>query len=218
LPRTRIGIDLDGENVARWAQTPFSAPLELYCCDAVEWLRHRFGWYRVTPGAVAPGGDAVLGAPAGQVAAAGGDGSGGRRSTFVYCDPPYLMSTRSSPGRIYKHEMSEAQHVELLGTLLWVPSLVMISHYPCDLYERMLAGWRHFTFDAITRGGARVTEKVWCNYDPPNVLHDSRYLGGNKRQREKMRRRRRNLAAKLLRLPPLERQALLDEVAITSRQ
>lgn len=216
--RLSIGIDLDRENVDRWAQATFNASLELYCCDAIEWLRHRFGLYRVAA-AVAEYCAADRGDLAGRVAPGGGDGSGGGadRQTFVYADPPYLMSTRSTKGRLYKHELTDADHEKLLGTLVSLPCPVMVNHYPCNLYDDRLACWRSFTFDAITRGGARVKEKVWCNYPAPEVLHDSRYLGGNKRQREKMRRRRRNLAAKLLRLPPLERQALLDEVAITSR-
>ena len=242
-----IGIDLDRENVDRWASNlqdgaPFSAPLELYCCDAVEWLRFRFGWYRVAAAGVARSGDAgsgdaVLGGGAdrdqrrgtgtypGAAARKGGAagqvaGNGdGRSRIFVYADPPYLMKTRSSKGRLYKHEPAldwsdeERWHIELLRTLFSLPCLVMVSHYPCELYDSFLAGWRHFTYAAQTRGGSRATEKVWCNYEPPWELHDPRYLGRNKREREKFRRRRLNLQAKIKRLPPHEQQSLLEALA-----
>jgi DNA adenine methylase len=235
--RLNIGIDLDRPNVERWARSQFAAPLELYCCDAIEWLRHRFGWYRVAEYCAAAGSDpadracpdraaqkgdvAGLAAP-GYVAQSSDAGPGGDGSRmFIYCDPPYLMSTRRS-GRLYKHEPIDLGddgewHAKLLGTLKMLPCQVMVSHYPCELYERRLASWRSFTFAAQTRGGSRVTEQVWCNYPAPAELHDARFLGANKRQREKFRRRRANLKAKLLRLPPLERQGLLEELAITSR-
>lgn len=35
-----------------------------------------------------------------------------RSTTFAYLDPPYLLETRSK--RIYKHEYSKENHIELL--------------------------------------------------------------------------------------------------------
>ena len=46
-----IGIDLDRENIDRWAANAAACGVPdrtaFFCCDAVEWLRHRFGWYHV---------------------------------------------------------------------------------------------------------------------------------------------------------------------------
>src|SRR5579885_910364 len=36
---------------------------------------------------------------------------------FVYCEPPYLMETRRSRRRYYPCEMTEADHVRLLGAI-----------------------------------------------------------------------------------------------------
>ena len=45
---------------------------------------------------------------------------------LVYCDPPYLLSTRSG-GKLYKFEMTEAQHRDLLDVIRRIPCAVMIS-------------------------------------------------------------------------------------------
>jgi DNA adenine methylase len=208
-----IGIDLDADNVRRWVRSAGDAGSsgdgsgvgscrQLFCCDAVEWLRFQFGWYRVARSSGDGSGDATM-LPAGE-------------TWFVYADPPYLMDTRKSKRQRYAHEMSDADHVRLLETLVWLPCLCMVSHYPCDLYDRALAGWRSFTFRSVTRGGGLATEKVWCNYPLPERLHDSRFLGRNKREREKIHRRVRRALGKVQRLPALERQAVLDAL-ITGR-
>jgi DNA adenine methylase len=88
--------------------------------------------------------------------------------TLFYCDPPYLHSTRSTNGE-YAHEMSEADHRELLDVLLACKSKVMLSGYPSTLYDKALAGWTRHTFDLANHaaGGkrkARETEVLWCNF------------------------------------------------------
>jgi DNA adenine methylase len=232
-----IGIDLDRANVERWSAGADGSSVvefggasgrQFFCCDAVEWLRHRFGWYQVD----GSGGDRPSPIPA---AGARADDSGGEvlgkaarvarssdaRSSdatrlsnantwFVYADPPYMLNTRASKKQLYAHEMTDGDHVRLLATLLWLPCMVMVSHYPCRLYDDALAGWRSFSFRVQTRGGRSAIEKVWCNYPVPDKLHDSQFLGRDKREREKIRRRVRRALSKVQKLPPLERQAVLD--------
>lgn len=189
---TSYGIDLDEANVKRWAETQRLPGLRLYCCDGVEWLRHYFGLYLVGP----PEAAAV-----------------DRPKTFVYIDAPYLMASRRTKRLIYRCEMTtEEDHDRLLVTATALPCQVMISHYPHPLYEARLASWRSFTFTSQTRGGKPATEKVWCNYPEPEELHDARFVGGNKRVRERIRRRVRNWTAGLARMLPDERQAVLDAI------
>jgi len=131
-------------------------------------------------------------------------------STLIYCDPPYLMSTRSSQRPIYRHEFSdEAQHTELLTIIKRLNCMVMISGYYSDLYTRELAGWRTATFQAQTRGGTTATEWVWMNFPEPLELHDYRYLGGNFRQRERIKRKQNRWRARLLRMNSTERYSML---------
>jgi DNA adenine methylase len=88
--------------------------------------------------------------------------------TLFYCDPPYYHSTRTSPD-VYAHEMSAAEHRELLDLLLTVKGRVMLSGYPSQLYDATLTGWTRHTFDlpnnaAGARQKGRETEVLWCNF------------------------------------------------------
>lgn len=215
--RLSIGIDLDRDNVTRWANAHGSPGWEFHCSDGIEWLRHRFGWYRVASSG--DSGRTMTATPASQTAVAADSsdgGSGDATKWFVYVDPPYMLATRKSGKQLYKHDMSDGAHVRLLQTLVWLPCMCMVSHYPCDLYNDALAGWRSFKFESQTRGGSPALECVWCNYPAPSALHDSRFLGRNKREREKIHRRVRRALGKVQRLPPLERQAVLDALAVNS--
>lgn len=133
---------------------------------------------------------------------------------FIYCDPPYLMSTRRQHRPIYRYElMTPAEHLELLDCLKALPCKVMISGYHSDLYEQALVGWYTETFQAMTRGGQMATEWVWMNYPAPVALHDYSYLGDNFRERERIKRKKQRWAAKWANLPRLERQAILSAIA-----
>lgn len=61
-------------------------------------------------------------------------------TTFFYCDPPYMMETRSE-GNVYKHEFTDKDHRSFLNVCKSVKGMVMISGYANDLYRKMLKGW-----------------------------------------------------------------------------
>lgn len=125
---------------------------------------------------------------------------------LVYCDPPYLKSTRTS-GDLYRFEMTDTQHARLLDVLKALPCAVMISGYYSDAYSQALANWNFHTFTGQTRGGPR-TEWVWYNFEPA-ALHDYRYLGTNFRERERIKRKKSRWLSRLNSMNQFERQALL---------
>jgi DNA adenine methylase len=89
-------------------------------------------------------------------------------TTLFYCDPPYLHETRTAPNA-YAHEMTEAQHRELLATLVACKGKVMLSGYPSSLYDTTLKSWTRHTFELPNNaaGGEtkrRMTEVLWCNF------------------------------------------------------
>lgn len=90
-------------------------------------------------------------------------------NTLVYADPPYLIKTRSSmKGRSekshgYKHDMSDEQHAELATVLRDLKSMVLLSAYPSDLYQRLYQGWTQITVGHRADGGAKRTEVLWMN-------------------------------------------------------
>lgn len=86
-------------------------------------------------------------------------------NVLIYCDPPYVLSTRNK--RIYKHEMTDQDHIELLEILLQHPGPVMISNYENDIYNSYLGGgWHKETKVAQCEGGKKRVEVIWMNYNP----------------------------------------------------
>jgi hypothetical protein len=126
---------------------------------------------------------------------------------LVYCDPPYLHSTRASSAR-YEHELTDLEHRRLLRVLRSLKCNVMISGYSSALYAKELKGWNATAFQAATRG-APAAEWVWYNFDKPTRLHDYRFLGDDFREREAIKRQQRRWIGKLKRMPRLQRLALL---------
>jgi DNA adenine methylase len=134
-----------------------------------------------------------------------------RGDELVYCDPPYMMETRSR--ELYRFEMSDAHHVELLRVIKSLPCRVMISGYRTKLYFLDLASWNVTSFEAMTRGGHTATEYLWFNFPAPVALHDYRYLGANFRERERIKRKKLRWVNRLKRMPTLEKQCLLEAIA-----
>lgn len=84
-----------------------------------------------------------------------------------YVDPPYPHSTRgtghSSDAR-YAHEMTDDQHRELAAQLQDLKGMVIVSGYPCDLYDQELyPGWMRVERPALADGAAKRTEVLWLN-------------------------------------------------------
>jgi len=132
---------------------------------------------------------------------------------FVYCDPPYMMETRTG-GKIYNHEMTNKQHEDLLTTLLTMSAggvKIMVSGYWSKLYKEKLNGWRLMQFEAMTRGGLK-TESVWMNYKEPDQLHDYSFLGDGFRERERIKRKIQRHVSRLNSLPLLERLAIIEAI------
>lgn len=82
---------------------------------------------------------------------------------FIYADPPYLHGTRKN--YLYKHEMTDLEHEELLKVLIEHPGKVLISGYDNELYNRMLPEWKKVQKDTRAEGGRKRTETLWMNYD-----------------------------------------------------
>lgn len=128
--------------------------------------------------------------------------------TLVYCDPPYLSSTRRK-AKVYRFEYTRAQHIELLDFLVQQKCMVMISGYDDFLYNNILKGWNKTQFNAQTQVGPR-TETVWLNYPFPRKLHDSRYWGSGFRDRQNRKRRQERLHNKIEAMCPIERACFID--------
>lgn len=92
---------------------------------------------------------------------------GSSPDVLLFCDPPYLGSTRGW-GRNYRVEMkSEDEHRELAKALWDCCAAVVLCGYPSPLYDELYEGWYREQAGAAT-GNARAgeqarTEVLWSN-------------------------------------------------------
>lgn len=188
--RVNIGIDLDAAAIAGFSDM-------------------------ITKASITENGDRILG----DLQLIEGDGIGFLESyhwngdEHVYCDPPYLFSTRRQHRPIYRCELEEKDHARFLAIAKQIPTPVIISGYWSEMYARELAGWRTISFQAVTRGGSLATEWLWMNYAEPVELHDYGYLGSNFRERERIKRKKERWVNRLRSMPILERHALSAALA-----
>lgn len=82
---------------------------------------------------------------------------------FLYVDPPYLHGTRKN--YLYKHEMEDKEHEELLKILVDHQGKVLLSGYDNDLYNQMLPGWNKVHKKTQAEAGIPRTETLWMNYE-----------------------------------------------------
>ena len=132
--------------------------------------------------------------------------------TFIYCDPPYVRSTRQSTRPLYRYEYTDNDHERLLSVLTSLDCMVAISGYWSELYSNMLSDWRYITFPSTTRSGAVAREYLWLNYPPPQQLHDYSFLGADFTERQRIKRKVSRWLNKLHEMEPLERNAILNAI------
>lgn len=84
--------------------------------------------------------------------------------TLLYIDPPYLQGIRKR--NLYKYELNNDRHVELLELLKVSKSKVCLSAYDSELYNDMLEGWYSVEKRTQAQGGQIRTEKLYMNYAP----------------------------------------------------
>lgn len=130
--------------------------------------------------------------------------------TFIYCDPPYLHSTKGKSR--YRFEMSDDDHVRLLRYLKALDCFVAISTYPNSIYSGELKCWRSISYESVKRSGAIGKELLYMNYDPPSILHDDQYIGDNANNRQDIKRRISRTKKRIITWDSRERIKLIREL------
>ena len=82
--------------------------------------------------------------------------------TLIYADPPYVLSTRKGR-KLYRHEMTDTDHLILLDALDTHPGPVVLSGYHCALYDDRLAHWSVRERKVQAEKGQTRTEVLWLN-------------------------------------------------------
>ena len=87
-------------------------------------------------------------------------------NVFIYCDPPYEQSTRTSTR--YKVDMNEKMHIDFINAVNNSKSKILISGYDCELYERLNKHFvkKHFNVNTVNgkNKSKTKTETLWKNY------------------------------------------------------
>lgn len=134
--------------------------------------------------------------------------------TLVFIDAPYLAATRKSKAQLYNTEFStEEQHTQLLQRVVKFPCFVMITHYECELYDKILLpkGFRKIRFKNNTRAG-QVEEILYLNFDEPTQLHDYKYYGKDYRERWNNKRIITRTIEQLKGMDVLRRNMIIDNI------
>jgi DNA adenine methylase len=88
----------------------------------------------------------------------------------MYCDPPYPKCTRSSPDVYGEFEMEDDHHREFLAVAKSLKNAkVLISGYPCELYDKRLRDWKRHEFSMPNHAAGGKSkelkiEVVWTSY------------------------------------------------------
>ena len=91
--------------------------------------------------------------------------------TLFYVDPPYPRSTRNMRNR-YRHPMkTDDEHRALAQCLRSLQGMVIISGYPCELYDRELyPDWKRIERKTFADGARKRTEVLWLS---PNIRREN---------------------------------------------
>lgn len=101
--------------------------------------------------------------------------------TLFYADPPYPHSTRNMKrgNAAYECEMTDRQHRELAEILHSVKGMVVLSGYPCDLYDKELyPDWKRFERAHLADGARKRVEVLWLNPACEKALSPTLFSGG----------------------------------------
>lgn len=89
--------------------------------------------------------------------------------TLHYVDPPYPFSTRTYGKGGYRFEMTDDEHRTLATFLKGLKGAVVLSGYPCALYdEELYSDWERVDRVAMADGARERTEVLWMR----NIKHD----------------------------------------------
>lgn len=128
---------------------------------------------------------------------------------LIYCDPPYLLETRTSARR-YRYEYTNEDHLKLIEIIKTLPCIVILSGYPSYFYDEVLDDWSSIELQVMNQGGVR-TEKLWFNFTIDRA-HWAGYAGKNFTDRQRIKRKAQRWAKNYESLPKGERLAVLSSI------
>lgn len=89
------------------------------------------------------------------------------KDCFLYCDPPYVWSTRGATR--YNCEMTDDDHRKFIDLCAKSHARILVSGYESEIYNSLEeSGFKKITFDVTVMDGnynaKKATEALWKNY------------------------------------------------------
>ena len=87
-----------------------------------------------------------------------------REDTLFFIDPPYVLDTRNMGGKAYHHEMSNADHEQLVNVLNSCKGKIILCGYDHTIYEAL--NWKKVIKSVAAAGqsGSVLREEIlWIN-------------------------------------------------------
>ena len=131
---------------------------------------------------------------------------------FVFIDPPYHFDSRPNNLHLYKFELTNDDHVQLLSAVQDLNYNCMIIHPQCDLYDRSLKSWRTVQLKVRYHNKTSL-ENLYMNYPGPVQLLTYGMYGTDCWDRQRIKRKGDRLVQKLLSLPEAERNYILNRLS-----
>lgn len=95
-------------------------------------------------------------------------------AALFYVDPPYVHDTRGTDA-LYRHEMTDQDHVAMADVIHSLCGMVVVSGYACDLYDDLFGGWRRVERESLADGARQRTEVLWIS---PNAIRQPSLFDG----------------------------------------
>ena len=93
-----------------------------------------------------------------------------RKGVLFYVDPPYVAQTRDHTTGDYRHEMTDADHAQLLEVLKNLKGMAVISGYESPLYSEALQGWKKVSKKARADSAKERKEILWISPNCADVV------------------------------------------------
>lgn len=93
---------------------------------------------------------------------------------LVYCDPPYVLSTRH--GKQYRCEMDDKDQNDLLDAALAHKGPVLLSGYDNELYNSRLKGWHREETTCYSQVCSKKQEVLWMNFEPSRQMQIEEFI------------------------------------------
>ena len=144
------------------------------------------------------------------------DAQAGNLPNIAFVDPPYPIPDRRAARAYYNCELSADDHRDLVALLLAARCRVLVCGMPWGMYAEAFAEWTRHEFPVTLRSGRPGVEVVWTNYRDADAcpLHDYRYFGDDKQQRQDLRRKVDRALARFRSMSAHERAAVLGAIAV----